>query len=330
MNLSRKTTYYSFLLLCVGSLSPTGTFPAEFQNGPYKHVIPGDVGVKIGVGVVESTPTDVYTSSTMINVPTVIEHKVINGCLRIDANNVTIRNSIINCGGLYPVHVRNGRSNFIIEYSAINCTSSSKAFYFSSGAPNAMVAHNEISGCQDFFFINGNLNGLQVKNNYMHSLIGSSLAHADGFQIAEGGNSWGDIHIQGNYFDPDNPSIGKTDIIFATGNSAVDINFEDNYMEPWGHYTLRCHGDTQCTIRNNVFSQAFNGIRQNMLLSNSSKPAIFSCNRYANSELVEEYYNGQDLVHGAEHVSDNCPGFHVATSFIISPVLILLLDSTDE
>lgn len=189
------------------------------------------------------------------------------------------------------------------------CSSTGKAFYFQSGAPNARVSRSEVVGCEDFFYIQGNLDGVIVENNYLHTLVGTSESHADGFQIGEAMLATGKLVIQGNYFDANNPSIGKTDIIFATNYSEVDLVFASNYIEPWGVFTFRCYNKTACTFRNNVFSQAFIGDEQNIFYTSSSKPALFACNRYANGELVEEFINGRDLVVGTSHVVDDCPPF---------------------
>ena len=67
---------------------PTGT--------PYGHVVPSDVGNTIGVGVVGPVPTTVYTGPNPITVDgTTVENVVINEELKIQADNVTVRNCII-------------------------------------------------------------------------------------------------------------------------------------------------------------------------------------------------------------------------------------------
>jgi hypothetical protein len=116
------------------------------------------------------------------------------------------------------------------------------------------------------------------------------------------------MHIQGNYFDPDNAEAGKTDLIFGTNESEVHLLIEDNYIEPWGHYTLRCGGvATRCDVVHNVFSNAFDGEERYMLIVQSDEPATFVCNRYANGALVNEFLDSTDLVLGADHVTDDCP-----------------------
>ena len=239
----------------------TSAWGAEAYS-PYDHVVPADVGVTLGVGVVGPVPTEVYTGSTTIDSPTTIENVIVDGCLRIAADGVTVRNTIIECGGLYPIKVEGGSRDFLIEYSRVDCTSSSKAFYFESGAPGAYVVSNEVIGCQDFFYIQGDLDGVVVADNYLHTLVGESTAHADGFQIGEASAATGAMQIRGNYIDPDNPEIGKTDIVFGTNFSEVDLLIENNYLKVWGHYTMRCGGEaTRCTIRNNVYGPGFENAR---------------------------------------------------------------------
>lgn len=279
----------------------------------YRYVTPGDVGVQIGVGVIGPVPTEPYTGSMTIDSPAILENVVIDGCLRIASDDVIVRNTIIDCGGLYPVKIEDGSRNVRIEYSRVICGSSSKVFYFESGAPHAAVTHNEISGCSDFFYLHGDLDGVAITDNWMHTLIGPEDAHADGFQIGEASTATGHVHLRGNYIDPDNDSIGKNDIIFGTNFSQVHLLIEDNYFEPWGHYTMRCGGEaTRCTIRNNVYGPDFQDIEQHLLLANASEPPApseFCCNRYSDGGLLEEYFDGIDLVHGAEHVIDGCSSF---------------------
>lgn len=290
-----------------GDTSAWGGVPRQ----PYGHVVPEDVGVTIGVGVVGSVPTEIYSGSTTIDQATTLENVIVEGCLRIVADDVTVRNVIVDCAGLYPIKVEDGSRDFVIEYSRVDCSSTSKAFYFESGAPGAQVRSNEIVGCEDFFFVQGDLDGVVVEDNYMHTLVGDSESHADGFQIGEASLATGAVHIRGNYIDPDNPEVGKTDIIFGTNFSEVDLLIEDNYFEPWGHYTMRCGGEaTRCMIRNNVYGPAFDNVEQYLLLANAQAPPApseFCCNRYSNGGLVEEFFEGQDLVLGAEHWVEGCP-----------------------
>lgn len=281
----------------------------DVDSNAYKYVTAADVGVTIGVGVLGDTPTDVYTGSKNITSPTLIENKVIEGCLTINSDDVTVRNSIVNCDGWFGVLMNQEYSNFNMEYSSVTCTAVKQGSkVFNLKGPNHSISNNDVKGCEDFFYINGNIDGLEIKNNYLHDTEGTIKAHADALQIGEIKDylTTGKMHVQGNNFSP-NTNIPMTALIFATHHSAVDILFEDNYVTPYGAHSLRCTNTTKCTIKNNVFSDEF--VTQwddKILYSPSSEPTVFSCNRYANGNFVEKYVDGKDVLGGVEHITTNC------------------------
>ncbi len=209
---------------------------------------------------------------------------MVSGCLDIYADNVTLRNVIINCGGNYPLDIKG--ANVVVEYSKINCTSGSKIFKMKNPV-NGRVQKNELKGCEDFFFIGGDVEGLVISDNYAHSVYGGPGAHSDGFQIGEFEPTYGSMSIQGNYFHKNNEEIGATDIVFATNYSTVTLIFENNYVTPWGAYTLRCRPDAYCVARNNVYSLDF------LDFGNGLNPQGFDefyCNRLENGELLDSNY----------------------------------------
>jgi len=275
-----------------GVTDPGVTDPGV-SNGspaPYQHVNPEDVGKTIGVGVVASAPTAGWTGSTTIDVPgTVIENVVINGCLDILAEGVTIRNVVITCAGTYPIDVQ--APHLTVEYSKISNTTDTKVFMVSNGGGNNLrVLRSEITGGEDFFFIGGNVDGMTVENNYMHSSIGTSEAHADGFQIGAFDDTYGTMTIRGNYIWQNNPTIGSTDIVFPSTYARPTLLVENNFFRPWGYYTLRCNkpeGPITCIARNNVYSSEF------MESPYSDRPKMtafdeFTCNRYQNGSFLSE------------------------------------------
>jgi len=264
--------------------------PGGDTRRAYQYVVPNDVGHTIGVGVIGPAPTKAWTASTAIDTPnTVIENVVVNGCLDILADNVKIKNVVVNCNGTYPIEIR--AKNLSVEYSTINCTSSSKAF-LAQNPGAAFISKNEIVGCEDFFFINGNVDGMVVEDNYMHSVIGGSDAHADGFQIGEQGDTYGSIAIRGNYIWKNNDTIGATDIVFNTNYSRVTLLVENNFFRPWGHYTLRCNEVSDvstCIARNNTYSLEFLDPEQ---VAMKTQPQTsfqeFTCNRYENGVFLQQ------------------------------------------
>lgn len=287
--------------------------PAPTETGePYGHVVPSDVGVSIGVGVVGPVPTKVYNGPLDPGEGTVIEDVIINGCLDINHPNITLRNVIVNCDGLYPLQIKNA-SDTLIEYSQLNCMSESKLFDVQD-SQRTVIRNNEGTGCRDFFFIDGPLETLLVENNYFHSLVGGAEAHADGFQIGEFRTTTGDIIIRGNYFDPNNDAIGKTDLVFATNKCRANLLVENNFFNVWGWYTLRNSGEYSIfTVRNNIYSQDFktefrtDGSPARAYRHCDCNPAPsggYSCNRYQDGSFIE-----QDYVSGDTHSIADCPSY---------------------
>ncbi len=292
-----------------GGSTPDGSPPGRSAT-PYKHVTAADVGVNIGHGVLAAAPTIVYSGPLTLTSPSTIENRIINGCLRIDTSNVTIRNVIINCNSHFAINlaVSGNHQNFTIEYSTIRCNSSGKIFMIKN-YQNITINNNETTGCEDFFFVDGNIDGLVVRDNYMHSLNLVSLSHADGFQIGEFVNpTTGFVHIQGNWMHHNSPGgNNKTALIFATNFSQVDILLEDNFIPEFGFFIVRCHNQAGCNVRNNIWEQALINSSTAFLLSTSTKTPTFSCNRYEDGNLVNEFRNSVDRVVGTFHITNGCP-----------------------
>ena len=285
-----------------------------FATGPYVHVEPEDVGTIVGPGVVGAAPTTPYDGPLTITEPTTIEDVVIDGCVSIESSDVVLRNVVITCDSLYPVRAE-GYSNAVVEYSRIECLSSSKVFLV-SGYQNLTVQFNDISGCEDFFFVGGDVDGLEVAYNYMHHLNLTADSHADGFQIGEASVTTGTIHIIGNWIGPEADG-GKTDTLFATNECAADITLEDNFFRIWGLKTLRCGGTTtSCAVRHNVYEQGFEELEPfgpvGKLLfytGTSSGTHTFECNRLEDGTFPPEVVDYVDRVDATDHVVDGCPPF---------------------
>lgn len=285
-----------------------------FNGGPYVHVGPEDVGSVVGPGVVGAAPSTAYDGPLTITEPTTIENVTIDGCVRIESDDVVLRNVVITCGGLYPVRAE-GYANAVVEYSRIECLSNSKVFLVSN-YQNLTIRFNDITGCEDYFFVGGDVDGLQVAYNYMHHMNLTAESHADGFQIGEAAVTTGAIHIRGNWIGPEADG-GKTDTLFATNECAADITLEDNFFRIWGLKTLRCGGTTtSCTVRHNVYEQGFEvlepfGSIGKLLFyqGTSSGTHTFECNRLEDGSLPPEVVDYVDRVAGADHVVDGCPPF---------------------
>ncbi|KUJ81525.1 hypothetical protein AWR36_013300 [Microbulbifer flavimaris] len=284
--------------------------PPALIVGPYRHVRPEDAGVTIGAGVIAPFPTRAYRGPMKISSPTTIENVVVEGCLRIESDNVILRNVVIRCDSFYPVKATD-HSDFRIEYSLVQCSKPTKVFRLIN-YQNFVVHRTETRGCEDLFVLSGNNDGLEVTYNYMHSLTLTPKSHADGFQFGKVPMS-GSAVIRGNYFWA-NAEGPKTDIVFAGGASPVQFRIEDNFFRVWGLRTIRCSGpNSSCIIRNNVYEQAYEDmylLRYGKLLFaylKGSGDHAASCNRLEDGTMAKEHQNGIDRFFGVNHEVNDCP-----------------------
>jgi hypothetical protein len=289
---------------------PTGT--------PYGHVTPSDVGVTIGVGVIAPVPTAPYTGPREITTNgTLIENVVLSECPIIRANNVTLRNVIVDARSSKCVDIQ-GCDGCVVEYSKVISGDTDKQFRIVDST-NIYVRNSELTGGQDLFWLGQSKDNIYIENNYLHSLVGGSDNHADGFQGAENAVVYpGNIVIRGNYFDPNNATIGKTDILFLAEPDIITM--ENNFFSNWGYYTLRClrsDYDTSteaCHIRNNIYSNDFiadfvtpGGAGRAVQLDDIDKAgrSSYECNRYENGDFIEQEWISGPIT----HETTGCPGY---------------------
>ncbi len=290
-----------------GEVCSSGTCVNAPTGTPYGHVVPADVGVTIGVGVAAPVPTAPYTGPNPVTASnTTIENVVVNGCLKIGngspIDNITIRNVIVNCNSHFALHLYNA-TNILVEYSHINNLSDGKVVYMEN-AWGAEFRKNEIQGGQDYFFSAEVVGDITVTDSYMHSNVGGCEAHADGFQWWPARNN-GFFHITGNYFDPNNPQIGFTGVLFA-GDEGQTVLMENNFIPLWGYYPIRWYGaGNKFTFRYNVYDQQY----RTLLTTTSTTPCVanpagvvlyeprseeiggvYRCNRYEDGSFVEQQY----------------------------------------
>jgi hypothetical protein len=267
----------SFLVRALGLIPlPPPPFPAGY-------VTPGDVGVTIGVGVIAPAPTAHVGSQKLNSNGALLENVIVDGCVTIEADNVTIRNVVINCGGYYPIKADESavRTGLNIHHSQINGLRDTKLFKVND-ITNLTIADNELVGGDDTVFADGELDGFTFTRNYRHDPLGDSSSHLDGFQLGEFGVTTGDFEISYNYFDEIPDGIGVTDLIFATNFSEMHIDVIGNYISAHGWYTLRAYNLAELTVINNTIETGVNWVA----LLNSPGPHHFACNFFTDGTPV--------------------------------------------
>jgi len=229
------------IALCMSSCKVAGAFPNASNTGP----------VTSEAGLAE------YTGPTTIKVDgTVIEGVKINSRLRIEANDVTIRDFTLQTGGFYGIQIIGPANNVLIEDGRIE-NMKSAAIIGSNFRANRLEIRNSgndgIKAQSNFI----------VENCWFRELGYLADAHADGIQMVQGANGL----IQGNYFDMPHDLPGYKNsqcIIIQTNNGPISqITIRDNLINGGGYAVQirdkgKGHGKpTDMKLIDNTFGRDF-------------------------------------------------------------------------
>lgn len=148
-----------------------------------------NTGVPSGTTLASSGGMNITKSGT------VVDGKDVNGTIRIDASDVTIKNSRIVGKGFSVVQIKSGSKNVKIE----NVTIDGKGMSGESGSMGIMgpanVSGADITGVENGLTPDG---GSVLRGNWVHGLASPGSPHYDGIQI-DGGQS--NITIEQNTID---------------------------------------------------------------------------------------------------------------------------------
>jgi hypothetical protein len=190
---------------------------------------------------------------TINSAGTIIENKLINGCVFVNAANVIIRNSKILCSG--PGAINNNSTGLLVVDSEISCngTLGSAAL----GWRNFTARRINAYACENIIWAENNV---VIEDSYIHDPIDYDPVtdpHTDTVQIPRGAT---DITIRnntiyGNYVNQD--SFGNSAITVGGGTSNILIT--ENLLAGGG-YTVYCNQPgpgNNFRITNNRFSRIF-------------------------------------------------------------------------
>lgn len=222
---------------------------AAAWNGPYPG--PGNTG--------PTTPDALtpYSGPTTITVDgTVIESVTIDATITIEADNVTIRNFVINTEGFYGVKCINGNTGLVLEDGAI--TRIRSAGVYGGGFTARRL---DIHDCGSDAY--KPTTDARIEYCWMHDLGYIVDSHSDGVQMVAGGN----VVIYRNYFDMPYQTSGYTNsqcIILQTNNGTLDnVTIEENLINGGGYSVqVRDKGTgygppTTIRIVNNLFGRDY-------------------------------------------------------------------------
>ncbi|MCK9900276.1 right-handed parallel beta-helix repeat-containing protein [Frankia sp. Cpl3] len=229
------------------TVAPPTVAPPTAAPGNGYTPIPAGMPNASNTGVRPGTVLTVLSGDQRITrAGTVIENRDVRGCIRVEADNVVIRNSKVSCrGGGSPVIYTVG-SGLVVE----DVTIDGQAGSGSGLAPGNFTARRvNISNSADGFYVNENV---LIEDSYVHHLARIGESHNDAVQSTGGSN----IVLRRNTLIPINESTGESmnaGYMFGQNFGPIaKVTFDGNFINGGG-YTLNGAGDV--TFVNNRFGR---------------------------------------------------------------------------
>lgn len=202
---------------------PAGEFPDESSTG-----VPDGVTL---------TPT---SGMTITQDGTVVDRRHVSGRIIIDADNVTVRNTLVESGtSLYPIHVKSGTSGTLIENVEVDSRGSQGIGIMLQGS--GTVRYADVHSGEDGIRIQSD--DVTIEYSYVHDLQRRSGGHHDSVQIRKGD----DVTIRGNNLQAyvastDDPMNASLQIGSLQGNDRIsNLRVTGNLMNG-GNFTINGGG----------------------------------------------------------------------------------------
>ena len=233
---------------------PTGSGPRPSSSGPGQQpptpTLAGwpdasNTGVPSGTALATvSGDLTIKTSGT------VVSGKDIHGCVNVQANNVTIKNSRITCPGAYGIRGFNGGTDYTglkIQDSELDGQNSG---FSGVGYSNFTALRLNIHGFENGFALGANVT---IQDTYVHDLKLADGGHPDDIQTVDGGD---------NYVIEHNTLIAPVTnsaiaLCCTSGDMVSNVLIDNNYLAGGG-WTLYCPRQSTPGVRitNNKFGPA--------------------------------------------------------------------------
>ena len=233
-------------------------------------------GVPAGTRLTPSGPITVREDGA------VIEGLDVDGCVRVEAKDVTIRSSRVRCSspvGQVAVAVGDDGDRLTLQDVEVDGLGTSAVCV---GWSRYTLLRVNVHGCADGIRFG---HRVTIEDSWVHDLVRIRTLHSDAVQTT----SATDVVIRGNTLDANNTALGdyhNSAIMMGseTGGQKVErVLIEDNHLDG-GNYTLNVRGDIDATdvvIRDNTFGTSS---RYGQVLTPASVP-LGPGNRFVGSGL---------------------------------------------
>lgn len=202
------------------------------------------------------TPSD---SLTITEDGTVVDGLHVRGTITIAADDVTVRNTLVQGGGsLYPIRVEGGTSGALIEHVEVDNLGDTGIGIFLSGS--GTVRHADIHSAEDGIRIQSD--DVTIEHSYIHDLQRYAGGHHDTIQIRSGDN----ITLRGNNLQPyvqstDDPMNAALQIGSLSGDDRISNLLVVGNLMNGGNFTVNGGGRDEvdsARYTQNQFGRDFN------------------------------------------------------------------------
>lgn len=221
--------------------SPSAPGAAEFPDASSTGVPPGTV----------LRPTG---SLTVTQDGAVIDSVAVTGVISVEADNVTVRRTLVNSTGRYPIRVTNGHGGLLVEDAEIDGQGVGKGAVCCS---NYRVLRVDIHDVFEGPRLGDNT---AIEDSYVHHLLHCSDCHVDALQTDVGSN----VVIRGNNIQAYNPQTGRQNNAayqFGSPRDRQDEILVEGNLLNGGNYTVNGGGgksrDAEAVFRDNRFGREF-------------------------------------------------------------------------
>lgn len=225
-----------------GSAPPTTRPPGSSVPPTPPTTRPPGSGSGPGAGFPDASTTGVPAGSalrpsgsvTVTDDGAVLENLHITGTVRVNASDVTIRNSLIDNTGRYPIQIGAGARNLLVEDSTIDGNGQASVAIL---AGEYTLRRVDVFAVQDGPRIGGD--NVVIEDSWIHHLHRVPGGHHDAIQVHPRGTN---IVIRHNRIEAYNPDTGDPmnaaiQIGSLSAGPMIGLVVEDNYMNG-GNYTV--------------------------------------------------------------------------------------------
>ncbi len=204
-------------------------------------------------GVPDGVDLEPSGSITVTKDNTVIDAVHVEGTIKVEAHNVTIKRSKITSTGKYAIHVEPGYKNLVVEDTEIDGNGTSKiAILFREYTLRRVNIHNFFDGIR----IEGD--NVLIEDSYVHHLYRVEGGHHDTIQMRQGSN----VVIRNNNLQPYNPDTDdpmNAAIQFGSLLGPIDDVLVEGNLMNGGNVTVNAGklGGGSVVFRDNRFGRDY-------------------------------------------------------------------------